>query len=435
MPRSCTRTSRAAADAVANAGSRARRQLDDVFLKAMAKQPTERYATATALVAACRRAVAQLDAAQLGRAPAFAPPDEASDAPDRHAGGSAESAADVGAGPAGEPMFAPVRPSGGAAGGAPTAAEIPRPVADGPPAVREARTPAAIAAAVCVALLVLVAPIAGYALGGSDRPAVQTTARSAALTLVHGAEWSPSRTGIEGLDLEQALTLRRADGLKLAAGRLKSYPSGFDPAPAALRARTAAAGDTATIRLGAAAAVRHRASLRAGDRLWLALAPDDRGWIAIACEGPGADRPAACPAVARSMRRRGAVAVAPGPDRRVAAMIDAALRELNDTRRGATPDLRVRLIATRAKAAKQLALAESTAARKLSAAGARPQERRLVDALSATLRTQSRQLERLGTAAGKRRRKDYNLARALAKGSERRLRLAMGRLRAIGYGR
>jgi hypothetical protein len=291
-----------------------------------------------------------------------------------------------------------------------------------------------LAAVVVAALVLLVgAAIAGNRLGREEPAPSPARATSAALALTHDATWSRSPAAIEGLELEQPVSLRRANGLKLVAGRLASFDPGFDPVPRALRARFAATGKPVTVRLGDHLAVRHAVELRSRERLWLALAPDDKGWVAVACEGPGADAPSACPAIAGTFHVLGAKGVSPGPDGAVAAAMSGALAELNAVRVSTKRALRSRKALTRAQAARRVAAAHRTAAGKVAAAGARPQEAALVRRLGDGLLAQAANFTNLANAAQRRRVARYDSARDTIRRRERRLRAALDALADIGY--
>ncbi len=402
--------------------------LDAVFQVGMAKLPEDRFATATGLVEACRDALTIVEPRLLDDAPAFPAPGvhDADAEPER----TPEPADDPLTGP---PPGSPVALPGGPRNL--TAADLRRDAElwgepERPPR-RVSNTTLAIAG--LVALLV-VAPVAGWALGHDDPPAGPEQARSAALTLEHSAAWSRGSGDIDGLELEDPITLRRGDGVKLAAGRMLTFRAGFDPVPAALRDRFAGKSDPVTVRLGSHTAARHAVALRSRERLWLALVPDDKGWIAIACEGPGADRPGVCPAVASTLDVIAAKPVPLGPDKRLAEQIDGALTKLNAVRAATALLLRARSAATRGRAAGRSARAHAAAARTLAGLDARPQEAPLVALLAKHLRGQADNLENLSRAASRRRVIRYDSARAAIKIRERRVRAALARLRSVGYG-
>ena len=410
--------------------------LDDIFRTGMAKAPLQRYTTATVMIDACRRALESADAAVLDRAPAFATegfereiaplaPISTTTEPDQFAWAMAPSAASSVEAPVVDPSFPVLRDL--------TAADVRR--APAPREERPARSRSLspeVLGGIATMLLVL-APIAGYVLGHTDAPPGPTQVTSAALTLEHDAAWSPGGDGIDGLALSDPITLRRKDGVKLAAGRLTSFEAGFDPVPRALRTRFSGRTEDATIRIGPGTATRHAAGLQSGGRLWLALVPDSKGWVAIACEGPGADRGTVCPAVAATARIKGAKAVTLGPDPAVAAAIGAVLTDLNRARKDAEEPLASTSLKVRAHAINRVSAAQTRVAGRLSAVGARPQELPLVRALADALRAQSPRLERLSQATTRRRPADYDAAQRAIRRQERVIAKALRRLRSIGY--
>jgi hypothetical protein len=418
--------------------------LDDVFRKGMAKAPGDRYATAAELVDACRAALASVDPTVLDRAPAFpeagvqqtaapAPVAHTTDAdelawsPAAPAAPAAAPAAVI-APPAIDPQFPALHDA--------TAADVKRPPAwdERPqPADDGAPNTTLMVLAVAAVLALVGAPLAGWLLGHGDPAPGPATVRSSALTLEHDPSWSAGGSPIAGLDLAQPVALRRADGVRLAAGRLAQFEPGFDPVPPGLRKRFSGRTRDSTIRLGALTAARHAAGLDTGGRLWLALVPDSEGWVAVACEGPGADRASACPAVAASVQIHGTTAVALGPDGDIATQIGAAIADLNSARTSAAAGLRSASLQARAHAANRLAAAHRRAAATLAGLKTRPQERPLVTALASALRAQSPSLRRLALATTRRRRGDYDAAVRAVRRQERRIRAATRRLRSIGY--
>jgi hypothetical protein len=409
--------------------------LDDVFRRGMAKTPDERYATAEALVDALRAALHTVEPGVLDRAPVFPEPGvEQTVAPEPVARTTepdelawASAPAVVITPPVADPQFPPPRDA--------TAADIKRgPAWDERGDDEDGGSNTTLVALAAAAVLALVgAPLAGWLLGHDDPPPGPATARSAALTLEHSPAWTAGGSPIAGLDLEQPIALRRADGVRLAAGRLASFPPGFDPVPSDLRRRFAGPSRDSTIRLGTWTASRHAVGLDGGGRLWLALLPDSKGWVAVACEGPGADRASACPAVAASVQIRDATAVTLGADAEIATQIGSALTDLNTARASATRALRSPSPNARAHANRRLAEAHKRAAASLTGVTSRPQERALVRRLATALRGQSPNLIRLARATTRRQRGDYDAAVRRIRGQERAIGTAFRRLRSIGY--
>lgn len=410
--------------------------VDEVFRTGMAKLPGQRYATATELVGACRLALAPVDAEALEHYPAFAPEGAPSwsappervartTEPDQFAWAMAAAAsAPIGA-PVAEPAPPPLRDL--------TAADVRRAPADLPAGPARSRSVSPEVLGGLAAVLLVLAPVSGYVLGHADSPPAPTRVSSGALSLEHDATWAPATGAIKGLKLTEAVTLRRSDGMRLAAGRLPSFALGFDPVPPALRKRFSGTTQDATIRLGTATASRHAVGLKSGGRLWLALVPDMKGWIAVACEGAGADRDTGCPAVATSLELRGTTPVAPGPDKRVAAAIDGVLSDLNRARKSAARPLHSASLNVRAHAVRRVAFAHTRAANILTGLDIRVQESPLVAALADAVRAQSPKLVALARATTRRRRADYDAASAAIRRQDRRVAAALRRLRSIGY--
>jgi serine/threonine-protein kinase len=402
------------------------RALEAAFQTGMAKAPEQRFATGAALMDAVRDILMPLGSGVLDAIPAFvsgprdiAPPPEPKAKPTQPDKLSPAT-----------PAPPPVRPI--PQPGSLTAADIKRtPVDEEQQPVAAPRVGKRMLAGVGAALVA--APLLGYGLGHGEPAASPVTARSAALTVLHDRSWSASRGAIEGLELDKAITLRRSDGIKLTAGRMTAYKAGFDPVPRALQARFSGKSAPVTVRLGSRLAARHAVGLRTGERLWVAFVPDTKGWVVVACEGPDADRPAACPAVASTLEVSGATAVPLGPDRGVAKQINAILGKVNDARKAARPELRAKSTRRRKNAARSAARVHATAAKALLALDLRPQEGPLVGKLAHHLQAQATNLENLATATAKRRVANYNNARAAIKRRDARVRAALKRLRTIGY--
>jgi len=413
--------------------------LDRVFATGMAKQPSDRYTTACELVEACRAALADADPAALRATPAFATPAPPPAFLARAAPPAGADSKLVTIEP--ERLKRPEEPADGVA--PPGTSDVVSPLEDSdsaerraPDRARAARTrhgasPAVLAAA--AVSLVVAATMAGYLLGHDEPASPPGRAASGSLSLTHDAAWSRSSVGIEGLELDRPVALRRSDGVKLVAGRMASFTPGFDPVPSALRKRSSATSAPVAVRLGSRAAVRHAVPLRSGERLWVALLPDEQGWVAIACEGLGADRAAVCPAVAGSVEVKDASGVAPGPDDGVASAISSAVATLNGVRSSARRGLRSRSRLTRARTARRVAAAHRTAATSVEKSGARPQELGPVRALRDGLRAQALNFGRLASAAESRRVSRYDAARDAIRRRERKLRSALAALREIGY--
>ena len=430
--------------------------LDEVFVRGMAKDPTARFPSAAALIEACTAAVATVPPDQLERTPSFPLPETGRDEAELDAEPAASTQPDrfvwtppavpppTPVSTAVPPRAAPAPPSAGArrqaSAGNLTTADARRPSgapADPAPEADQSAARRKLVAAlpwIGVALLLVAAPVAGYALGHTPKPPAPQTAKAGALTMTHEAAWRPASGAIEGLKLDDAVTLRRADGVKLVAGRVPEFAPGFDPLPQAVQARLAAPAKATVVRLGDRQAVRYAGALKSGDGLWVALAPDSKGWTAVACEGPGVDRGTGCSALAAGLRVSGATPVALGADPETAKSLSATLTRLGSARDQAAVGLGAKSAAKRAGAAGRMATAHDAAASAVRKVQARPQEASLLAGLARELDAEGQAFTRLKAAAGRRDAAAYRRARSAVKEHEAAVDAALKRLRRAGYG-
>ena len=424
--------------------------LDSVFARGMAKEPSFRFDRATELVEACREA---MEGAQLDRCPALVPGAAFG------AGGppvaDAWASAPVAATPVAATPQAAAAPTASAAAGLLDPALAPAGSSTAADRRRDAPAPAPTAgeprwrpslsldldweglrmpALLVAGMLVLIgAPLLGYAIGHRDEPAAPATARSQSLEVGYTAPWKPSGATIAGLGLDGTLGLRRPDGTVLVAGRLRDPGPGFDPAPADLRNLAARRPQPVRVRLADREGVRYAMPLRAGGSLWMIAFPDSKGWTTVACHSAEAAPDAVCARVAATLRSRTGSPVALGPDKRTAARLDSAIRRLSSARLAAKPGLRSRSYATRARTLRRLASADTAAARSLAALKLRPQEPVVFTNMVKALRSEASILRRLARAAAGRRRATYDEARGALRTAERGVRTAERDLRAAGY--
>jgi len=437
-------------------GIDAPRALDEVFARGMAKSPADRFTAASQLIEACRDALAD---AALDRCPALVPGVAYGASDDRPTDDpwARDAAAPVAAAPESAPERAPVAaaapavlldsalaPLGDAtaadrrrAAPAPAAApagprvrlpSMPLPRLRVPPAGRRARAPAVPWAdlrlpALLVAgfLLVLGAPMLGWALGDRDVPSGPATARSQSLQVSYTPPWKPSGATIRGLGIDGAVGLRRPDGTVLAAGRLRDPSSGSDPAPQALRDVAGRRLQPARVRLGDREAIRYAVPLRAGGSLWMVAFPDTKGWMTVACTAPNGRPDGACASVAATLRSRSGKPIALGTDKRLGQVLDRVIRRLNRVRLAARPRIRSRSTSTRERAFGALASADRKAAGSLERLQRRPQAPAQLKATVIALRAEADILSRLARATRARRRGPYNRLRGSLRLAQRRV--------------
>jgi hypothetical protein len=242
-------------------------ELDEVLSHGMAKEPEERTARASELVAAA--------AAALDGSPA------ATSRPPRQ-----------------EALAHGVRAVGGDTAEASTAA-IPRPRWDR----------AALLATAAIAAIALLAFVGGRAIGGGEPPTLTASASSEALSLRAPGNWAPtsgsSRVTIPGLELRDAVAVApvAADGSGVEAGMTGAR--GPSLLPAALVSRAVGGLPAASsVGLGELEALRYRGvELRGfGRDLTLYATPSSGGVATVACYSSGAGGvSASCESIAQSL--------------------------------------------------------------------------------------------------------------------------------------
>lgn len=428
--------------------------LDAVFAKGMAKSPAERFSSGTELLDACLAAVVDVRPDQLARTPSFPlpggetgtgqPADEpaASTHPDRFVWTPPAVPPPTPVSTAVPPRREPAGPAAQASAENRTTADARRPsLADASAGDRAAdgerssdRKFARALPRAGLALLLVSAPILGYLLGRSPEVPAPQAARGGSVALTHASVWKPGSGAIDGLPLDDPVTLRRADGTKLVAGRLAEFAPGFDVLPQAVRRRLAAPAKPVVAKLGDGRMVRYAGALKSGDHLWVVLAPDSKGWTAVACEGASSEATRACGAVAASVRVAGARPVAPGPDAAIADEISVVLTRLGAARAQAGAGLAAKRLPKRESAARQLASAHDDAADELRELQPRPQEASLLSALARAIDAEGQALARVGAAAGRRDAAAYRRARGEVRRAQSAVESALGRLERAGYG-
>jgi protein kinase-like protein len=285
--------------------------IDAVIAQAMAKSPTARFATCTAMVAAARAAL--LPGAVV--APAAVTREHAS--PTAPAGATRVNAA----GPA-PPLAAPAPaqaapPLAGPAAGGPAPARAAPTVA---PARPTERRPPFVAMAV---VLAVAAAVVGFVVGqgGGDKAApAGILATNGDLALRYPTTWTLGGTAdaVPGLKLTAPIALR-SQGARIVAGKIA------EPGPGLLPVGVRSPAATSVVTLGETPALRHTGVPAAGGTTaTVFVVATDRGPEAVACVGATVK---ACDGVAATLRLNGAEALDVQPSEAYATGLSAVLAD------------------------------------------------------------------------------------------------------------
>jgi hypothetical protein len=438
--------------------------LDEVIARGMAKDPVDRPATASAMIAEAERAFGKRVRAVITPPGPVEGPEEIGLREEESRVPTRESRIRAQPTPPTKPA-APVPPAPPAPAPAPAPAGDDTVVPERPPAPEP--DPAALAPTVIApprhrpgrsrglaagALLgVAVLAAAGFGLGRANRsaPAAATpaalvgSASTPDVAVRLPARWEPAQRppAIAGLDLAGAMTLlagSRSDA-GLVFGRVERAGAGLLP-QALARAAQPAPGLDEPVRTPALQGYRN-AGLRVpgyAGVLDVVAAPTSRGTLAFVCFAPAADEELrdACRRVIASARLVGRAAAPVGTNAAYAKKLNAALTRLNRevrTRRRAladarTPQGQVRIAAGLRRVHSQAATSVGAAAPGSLAADAN-------GAIAAALRQTAAAYGRLSTAARAGAGGPYDAARSAVGRAERATRDAIGALERLGYAR
>jgi protein kinase-like protein len=392
--------------------------IDAVIARAMAKSPTERYATCTAMVSAARAAL------QAGAIAAPAAATRAHASPPAPAGATRVNAAN-----AAPPLAAADAPFAAPPLAAPTAA--------GREPVAPSRAPAPRAAigrrgpliALVGALMVVVA-VAGYVAGqsgGDKAPPAGKVASNDEIALAYNSRWTPGGdpAAVRGLKLVAPIALQ-SGGARIVAGKIAN------PGPGLLPIGVPAPGATDIVTLDRTPALRHTdVPTGSGASATVFVVSTAKGPEAIACVGASAK---ACEAVAATLRMKsgGALDIRPSADYATALtalLADQARRESAD-RRALARAGRSPAQATAAAAAARAQSALAARARALSATkAAAAANAAVVGAIDGA----ATGYKRLAAAARAHDQSAYRRAGATLNRAQARLVAAVAALRLLGY--
>lgn len=368
-------------------------ELEAAVLRALEKDPADRWPTCSAFAAALR------------------------------AGLSAEDATIVDAPAPRAPAPAPAR------------APVPAPAAPDEPTVA-ARTSRRTWLRVAGVAAVLAASVAvGVAVAGGGDGAATTAVASPAvrLTLPESAKprSSTSLPDLPGLQFAGPVAAAQVGDSLVRAGRLENPGRAPNPLGTSFTGNDS---QRSLVRLPAGEALRFDQRRAGGLRRTFALATGPKDWVVLSCEAPQVASAEDCDTAAAGLKLRGAAAVPLSPDKAFAASLAAERGALARARERQLPRIRTGSAARRAAAARALAGAHRSAARAL--AGAKPP----VVARAATAQERAA-LERVGSdfaalasAATAKDRAAFNRARDRLSAGEESLRRAQAALTALGYG-
>ena len=399
--------------------------LDAVLARGMAKDPHERHPTATALLADAERAFGDRVRAVITPPQPIEVPEEAGVRAREEHVSTIETRV----------RALPVEPR---ASGAATVQSATQPAgADATAAA--AAVPSrpstgvwlALGAAALLALIVGFA--AGHSGGAAKTPAATNSASAGALELGFPDGWTRGGApALPGLRLRDPIALTRATGGGVEAGTVQDVGRSLLPR-SFVRALGGEPRRDDPVRLGDLSAYRYRnvTPRGFGRPLTVYAAPTTAGVATVACY----DAPAAqCDRLAAGLSLVRGRPLPLGPSAAYAKAIDRPLRAFDTARVKARRDLRAaRTPNGQAKAAAALASASRTAQRAVTAATPGPADARAHATLVGALRAQKLASGRLAAAARAGDRAAYASARRALVRADTALRVALTRLRNLGY--
>jgi Protein kinase domain len=402
--------------------------IDEVIARGMAKQPDERYATASEFL---REA-----ATALGKSAGTIPLPEVAPAASEAASGVTAASEPI---PGGQTAAASTRLAG-----APTAPAGVPPAAPAAPAraaaVRRGPPFALVAVGVAVALAVV-----GFVAGGSgsEEKGVDfgSSASAGSLGLSFPASWErlSEEPGVPGVDMSDPIVLAPGSGRQgqLAAGLVAAAGPSLLPATFTKRLPDQPPpGDP--VSLGKIEAYRYEGLRPKGldGRVTLYTAPTSGGVATIACtaRGQATDLLEECEAVATTLELSGVKAFALGPNEAYARSLGGALGKLGSARKSGEAALRSATTQDgQGAAAGRLADAYAAAAQTLARAEVSPADQVANGRIVAALRGVGGAYRRAASAARAGDGGAYAAATDAVRSGGRRLERALGSLEELGY--
>jgi protein kinase-like protein len=431
------------------------KELDEVVVKGMAKDPTERQESAGELMRSAFRAfrgpageVVIPTPGQLTKPAQAVPTDLRPGVTAQSPGATAQSRAPTAAGAApteaASAMAGDVTTARGqlSAAGMPTAAAGTTPAA--PPRERGLPVPLlglGVGLAVIAAVVGFVAGNSGSSSSDTTAADLGSSASAGSLSLSFPDDWNrvAEKPGVPGLALGDVVVLAPTGDRvsRLAAGMADA--TGPKLLSARFRAELSAPATGQPVKLGKLEALNYSGLQVKGlnDRLNLYTVPTDQGVATVACRSRGSVAQAFladCERSASSLEVTGAKTFPIGPSSAYAQTLGSAIRKLNSAQRSGVAKLRkAKTRSGQASAARALSKPYATAARSLRNAEVSPADEGANGPLVAALADVSKAYSRMASAASKGSSGSYKSAsRAVTRG-EARVKEELQGLEALGY--
>ena len=392
--------------------------IDDVIATGMAKQPEDRYATPSELVAAAATA--------LGREAA---------APRPSTKGTAPSATPevAGAGASTRLAGTPTAPAGVRGGATAPAGAVP---ADGVAAERDGGVPFALVAGIAVVALAILGFVLGS--GGSDEGSVDfaNSASAGSMGLSFPSDWESVSQSPQtpGMRMAEPIVLFSGDEGRLEGGMVGA--TGPTLLPASFRARLSGQPEGDPVALGDLDALRYEGLQPKGANrpVTVYAVPTTEGVATITCSASAASALDECEAMATTLELSGAKPFPLGPDDAYAESLAGVFEELDsESAAGETALREAETQDGQGAAATRLARAYAKAAAALADVEVSPRDAQANAAMVAALRTTGRAYKRMGAAARAGDGQAYTAYSGAVERGGKRLERAQGQLEALGY--
>ncbi len=269
----------------------------------------------------------------------------------------------------------------------------------------------------------------------SNSAAARLTARSGSLSLSFTQPWHRVRSGMSfpGLEIESPISLANGTAT-LEAGPIRNYaPVPGDP-PSTVMAQLGVPSMKGTASIGYVKVTRDTWDGSLGTLSYaLLVIPTETGDLALACISNSPASLSICNQIAASARVSGVRVLSPGQQPKLVDEIAAALAPELAARRRARDGLASSHLGFRAAAARDLAAADTTAARSLVASRVPSRFQTAVRELAQALQQEAKALGDVARAAGQGAVGFYQSARDAVGSAGRDLGQALAAMRPMGY--